>query len=276
MSVPRLRRKLARGREGAAAAQGRGAGAFRGQPTRQEAIGELARRIRLPRDRGCLARHRGVAARRAGRQLPLVATSPCSASIPVKIITTGEGGMALTNDAVLAAAHGDAAHAWHHARGGTFEASSLVRAAPGTTSSRCSAFNYRMTDIQAALGIEPARRASTHYRRAPQCRSRGVTMRALRNAAAAPVVQAGQRLGVPLVCSAAQGGQAPGKSRRQVFEELRRRGIGADVHYMPVHLQPYYRALGFLPGQFPRRKPMVRRVHAAVVSGADRAGSRTT
>jgi dTDP-4-amino-4,6-dideoxygalactose transaminase len=41
------------------------------------------------------------------------------------------------------------------------------------------------------------------------------------------------------------------KTHREAFEELRERGIGVALHYMPVHLQPYYRALGFAPGQFP-------------------------
>jgi dTDP-4-amino-4,6-dideoxygalactose transaminase len=41
------------------------------------------------------------------------------------------------------------------------------------------------------------------------------------------------------------------KTHRQVFDELRARGVGVNLHYMPVHLQPYYRALGFTPGQFP-------------------------
>ena len=41
------------------------------------------------------------------------------------------------------------------------------------------------------------------------------------------------------------------KTHREIFESLRATGIGVNVHYMPVHLQPYYRNLGFSPGQFP-------------------------
>jgi len=41
------------------------------------------------------------------------------------------------------------------------------------------------------------------------------------------------------------------RTHRQVFDGLRERGIGVNLHYMPVHLQPYYRDLGFRPGQFP-------------------------
>ncbi len=45
--------------------------------------------------------------------------------------------------------------------------------------------------------------------------------------------------------------EASGKSRAAAFQELRAAGIGVGVHYIPVHLQPYYRRLGFLRGQFP-------------------------
>ncbi len=41
------------------------------------------------------------------------------------------------------------------------------------------------------------------------------------------------------------------KTRKEVFEELRKKGIGVNVHYIPVHTQPYYRSLGFSYGQFP-------------------------
>ena len=41
------------------------------------------------------------------------------------------------------------------------------------------------------------------------------------------------------------------RTQRQLFDALRAGGIGVNLHYMPVHLQPYYRALGFGPGQFP-------------------------
>ena len=42
-----------------------------------------------------------------------------------------------------------------------------------------------------------------------------------------------------------------GKTRRQVYDAMRAAGIGVQVHYIPVHLQPYYRALGFKPGHCP-------------------------
>jgi dTDP-4-amino-4,6-dideoxygalactose transaminase len=43
----------------------------------------------------------------------------------------------------------------------------------------------------------------------------------------------------------------PKLTRRDVYDALRRKGIRAQVHYIPIHLQPYYQRLGFAPGQFP-------------------------
>ena len=41
------------------------------------------------------------------------------------------------------------------------------------------------------------------------------------------------------------------RSHREVFETMRERGIGVNLHYIPVHIQPYYQAMGFKPGGFP-------------------------
>ena len=52
------------------------------------------------------------------------------------------------------------------------------------------------------------------------------------------------------------------RGHREVFVELRERGIGVNLHYIPVPTQPYYRDLGFRPGQFPEAE----RYHAEAVS----------
>ena len=49
-----------------------------------------------------------------------------------------------------------------------------------------------------------------------------------------------------------------GKSHRQVFEALRQAGIGVNLHYIPVHTQPYYQALGFQRGDFPQAEQYYR------------------
>jgi dTDP-4-amino-4,6-dideoxygalactose transaminase len=52
------------------------------------------------------------------------------------------------------------------------------------------------------------------------------------------------------------------RSHRKVFEALRERGIGVNLHYIPVHTQPYYRDLGFRVGDFPEAE----RYHAEAIS----------
>jgi UDP-4-amino-4,6-dideoxy-N-acetyl-beta-L-altrosamine transaminase len=159
---------------------------------------------------------------------------------PVKIITTGEGGMALTNDAGLARrmellrSHGitrDPAEMTHAPDGPWY----YQQVALG--------FNYRMTDIQAALGrsqlvhlddwIAARHRIAARYDTA--FRSMPVTP---------PRAQ-------PDCFSAWHLYAIQVERRNAVFQALRAAQIGVNVHYIPVHLQPYYRSLGFRPGDFP-------------------------
>jgi dTDP-4-amino-4,6-dideoxygalactose transaminase len=110
-------------------------------------------------------------------------------------------------------------------------------------------YNYRITDIQAALG-------SAQLRRLPQ-------MHAAREASVArydtllahlpiklPARQPDRRSSWHLYAIEIDA-RHTGVSRREVFERLRASGIGVNVHYIPIHTQPYYRALGFRPGDFP-------------------------
>ena len=156
---------------------------------------------------------------------------------PVKIITTGEGGLVTTRDAALAQrmnllrSHGitrDAAQ-MHGAPDGAWYYEQIDLG-----------FNYRMTDIQAALGSSQLDRLDAFVAR----------RRAL-------VARYHDRLaGLPLQRPWQSPSGAPSwhlyvvqvENRRAVFEALRAAGIGVNVHYSPVHLQPYYRALGFAPG----------------------------
>jgi len=165
---------------------------------------------------------------------------------PVKIITTGEGGLITTRDAKLAEklrllrSHGitrDAAQmegapagAWY------YEQVSL-------------GFNYRMTDIQAALGTSQiARLESNHERRkALAARYDGLlAMLPLRLPPRLADRDSSWHLYVVEVDAT-----RTRVSRDAAFARLRERGIGVNVHYIPIHLQPHYRKLGFQPGQFP-------------------------
>jgi dTDP-4-amino-4,6-dideoxygalactose transaminase len=168
---------------------------------------------------------------------------------PVKIVTTGEGGMLLTRSAEIAdrvtrlRSHGinrDPAHmsgdgdgAWY------YEQIEL-------------GFNYRMTDLQAALGESQIGRLSSFVDRrrflARRYRER-LSELPLRMPSADDDETSAWHLFVIRVDE---------QRRRQVFDSLRSAGIGVNVHYIPVHLQPYYRQLGFTVGQYPEAEKYYR------------------
>ena len=160
---------------------------------------------------------------------------------PVKIVTSGEGGMTLTNRADLAGrlailrTHGITRDPLRMARGSHgpwyYEQVEL-------------GFNYRMTDIQAALASSQLKRMDAFLER-----RRELAARYDRLLAGLPVTRPWQHAdGVSawhLYVIQVQ------SERRRIFEALRADGIGVNVHYIPVHLQPYYAALGFEAGDFP-------------------------
>jgi UDP-4-amino-4,6-dideoxy-N-acetyl-beta-L-altrosamine transaminase len=169
---------------------------------------------------------------------------------PVKIVTTGEGGMVTTQDAALARrlqllrSHGITREtgemqdpdtgAWH------YEQHSL-------------GFNYRMTDIQAALGHSQLQRLEAFHAARELLAERYDHLLAglpLRRPTRAPGPDATARSSWHLYVVEVIPG--PGVAdRATVFARLRAAGIGVNVHYEPIPLQPYYRGLGFEPGQFP-------------------------
>ncbi len=165
---------------------------------------------------------------------------------PVKIITTAEGGMALTNDAKLAErmsmlrSHGitrDPALMTHEAEG------------PWYYQQIALGFNYRMTDLQAALGVSQMKRLDEYIVRRHQLAQRYNQL-----LADLPVVVPWQHphgySAFHLYVIRLQLDKT-GKTHRQVFEALRALEIGVNVHYIPVHTQPYYQRMGFTPGSFP-------------------------
>jgi UDP-4-amino-4,6-dideoxy-N-acetyl-beta-L-altrosamine transaminase len=227
---------------------------FAGQPTEQEAIWELARRygFRVIED----ASH-SIGAARNGE--PVGSCRWADITIfsfhPVKIITTGEGGMALTNDGELAArmtmlrSHGitrDPARLSGRSAP-TADAGAQPGPPPWYYEQHLLGFNYRMTDIHAVLGLSQFQRLQSNVERRNALAR--IYAEALRNLPLQlPVVQPENRSAFHLYVVRLK---SVAKSHRAVFEELRASGIGVGLHYTPVHLQPYYRALGFAPGQFP-------------------------
>jgi UDP-4-amino-4,6-dideoxy-N-acetyl-beta-L-altrosamine transaminase len=165
---------------------------------------------------------------------------------PVKIITTAEGGMALTNDAVLAK------------RMQLLRSHGITRAEEDMTKPSEGGwyyqqidlgYNYRMTDLQAALGASQMQRIDKFV----EARQK---IAALYDDALAnhPVIRPYQHPDTyssfhlyPIRLKLNE----IGKSHRQCFEALRESRIGVNLHYIPVYLQPYYAVMGFKPGYCP-------------------------
>jgi UDP-4-amino-4,6-dideoxy-N-acetyl-beta-L-altrosamine transaminase len=165
---------------------------------------------------------------------------------PVKIITTGEGGLATTNHPELAQRM---AELRSHGIVREVERFERPAAGPWVYEQQQLGFNYRMTDLQAALGLSQLQRLDEIVAE----RNR-LLQRYRELLAELPVrlleVPEGVLSAVHLAVIRLEG-VSPAQ-HRQVFEVLRAAGVGVQLHYSPVHLQPYYRWLGFGEGQFPQ------------------------
>ncbi len=165
---------------------------------------------------------------------------------PVKIITTGEGGMALTNDDTLAARM-----ARLRTHGITHDPALMIGESDGPWYYQQIdlGFNYRMTDIQAALGLSQSDRLDDFI-----SKRRELAGRYDKLLPSLPIKTPWQRpeaisswhlyavrISLDLVA----------KTRRQIFDAMQAAGIGVNIHYIPVHLQPYYQRYGFRSGMFP-------------------------
>lgn len=169
---------------------------------------------------------------------------------PVKIITTGEGGLALTQDDALAERL-----RLLRSHGVTRDAARLERAdAPGWYyEQQALGFNYRMTDLQAALGSAQLERldamAAARHRLAARYDA------AFAGTAVEPLRRLADRHSALHLYAV----RLPAELRDAVFAALRAADVGVNVHYYPIHLQPYYRALGFTAGQFPQAETYANR-----------------
>lgn len=165
---------------------------------------------------------------------------------PVKIITTAEGGMALTNDDSLAERM-----ALLRSHGITREPAKMTHESDGPWYYQQIelGFNYRMTELQAALGVTQMERLDSYVARRHELARRYDQL-----LADLPVVTPWQHpdsySGLHLYVIRLRL-EVLHISHRQVFEELRERGIGVNLHYIPVHTQPYYQKMGFAKGDFP-------------------------
>ena len=164
---------------------------------------------------------------------------------PVKIITTAEGGVATTRSVELAKcmarlrSHGitRAPDEMTHESDGPWYYQQIELG-----------FNYRMTDLQAALGLSQLIRLDQYIQRRQQLAARydqlltGLPLSRLQQL---PDSQSSWHLYVIRLHDNLE------IAHRQVFDAMRAAGIGINLHYIPVHLQPYYQNLGFKSGDFP-------------------------
>jgi UDP-4-amino-4,6-dideoxy-N-acetyl-beta-L-altrosamine transaminase len=164
---------------------------------------------------------------------------------PVKIITAAEGGMALTNDPNLAynmelrrshgitkdplRLHKPEAEPWHYEQ-------HMLGA------------NYRLTDIHAALALSQLTRIDNFLDRRREIVNAYNEAFASMNTISTPVERPGTLSAWHLYVVEVNAGM---EKRRILFDQLRTNGLGVQIHYIPVHLQPYYREMGFSEGDFP-------------------------
>ena len=162
---------------------------------------------------------------------------------PVKIITTGEGGMALTNDAEIARKL-----ALFRSHGITRDTSDMTRESDGPWYYQQIelGFNYRMTDLHAALGLSQMQRLDNFVAKRHSLAKRYDEMLASLPVTT-PWESADSYSGLHLYVLRLDLLEIR-KTHRQVFEELRLAGVGVNLHYIPVYLHPYYSDLGFKPG----------------------------
>ena len=166
---------------------------------------------------------------------------------PVKIVTTAEGGMALTNNQVLAEKM-----ALYRSHGITRDPSMMTQTSDGPWYYQqiTLGYNYRMTDLQAALGVSQMERLDNYI-----ARRHDIAARYNKELSKLPLKLPTQseyghsayhlyviRLNLDAI--------AP-LTHKKVFQALRDRGILVNLHYIPVHTHPYYREMGFDWGDFP-------------------------
>ncbi|MDH5185250.1 MAG: DegT/DnrJ/EryC1/StrS family aminotransferase [Gammaproteobacteria bacterium] len=163
---------------------------------------------------------------------------------PVKIITTGEGGMLTTNSEslfqkiVLLRSHGINRKEFSYkteSDGDWYYEQSIL------------GFNYRLTDIQSALGLSQLKRIDSFINTRTQLAlnyNDSLKDFSLTTPEFYSDIKSAWHLYIVKLNM--------GFDRSEIYAQMQAAGIGVNVHYIPIHTQPYYRRLGFKPGDFPR------------------------
>ena len=182
-----------------------------------------------------------------GRMVGTIGDITCFSFYATKTITTGEGGMATTSNEEYAdhmrilSLHGISKDAWNrYSATGSWRYEILE-----------AGYKYNLTDLQAALGLVQLGKCETMWRRraaiAEKYRRALASFDGFQVPAVRPNIQHAWHLFVILVDP-----EVLRIHRDQIIEKLRQRGIGTSVHFIPLHLHPYYQQnWGYRPGEFP-------------------------
>ena len=165
---------------------------------------------------------------------------------PVKLVTTGEGGMAVTNNSELAAKM-----ASFRSHGITRDSKKMKNVVDGGWYYEQIelGLNYRMTDMQAALGLSQLERLDDFVRGRHQLAS--VYTQTLSDLPLILPYQSDDCYSAFHLYVIKLDTENTLVSRKVLFNRLREANIGVNVHYIPVHTQPYYQGMGFSWGDFP-------------------------
>lgn len=165
---------------------------------------------------------------------------------PVKIITTAEGGLATTNDTQLADKM-----ALFRSHGVTRDAELMDKVPDGDWyyEQVDLGYNYRITDLQAALGVSQMRRLDEFVAKRHALQEKYDEL--LTPLPLVSPYQTHKSYSALHLYPVQLELEKLTKNHKQIFQELRENGLGVNVHYIPVHTQPYYEKMGFRRGDYP-------------------------
>jgi UDP-4-amino-4,6-dideoxy-N-acetyl-beta-L-altrosamine transaminase len=165
---------------------------------------------------------------------------------PVKIITTAEGGLATTNQKELAEKM-----QLFRAHGITREPKLMTKKTEGGWYYQQVelGFNYRMNDLQAALGIAQMKRLEKFITIRHSLKQRYDEL--LKDLPLITPAQSSDSYSSLHLYPVQLKLEQLSKAHNQIFDELRKNGVGVNLHYIPIHMQPYFQNMGFKKGNFP-------------------------
>jgi perosamine synthetase len=217
---------------------------FAGSPAPMDALLDIARRHKLPLIED--AAH-ALPACYKGKMIGAIGDITCFSFYATKTLTTGEGGMVTTEDSELAdrvrmlSLHGISKNAYaRYTAAGTWRYEILELG-----------YKYNLTDMQAALGLSQLAKCDMMRDKREQIANRYTEALSSLDAYEIPRAVSGTQHAWHLYAIKVKP-EVLTLSRDQIIEELKQRGIGTSVHFIPLHTHPYYQKnLGYRPGQFP-------------------------